>query len=227
MQKSIYIQVILMALFFLPVCGQNDTINTDYAIEDTLTDNFGLFTHDEILDLSLRFDITHYTRKKPKDEYLKAILTYHINDKDSINKEIRLKSRGEFRNGYCDFPPLAVNFKKVEFKKEDLSRIEKMKVVTHCISGNEKNLIKEYLIYKLYNVLTDNSFRVRLLRINYINTFKKSKPITTFAIISSFDVCNSPCNTIYKQPAPAKTDRARSPAKRSRNVAANPSFPRE
>ncbi len=128
----------------------------------------------------MRFDITHYMKKKPKEEYLKALLTYHFNENDSVNKEIRLKSRGEFRNGYCTFPPVMVNFKKADFKKDDLKKIEKMKLVTHCMSGNEDLLLKEYLIYKLFNVLTDSSFRVRLLRITYINTYKKSKPVTSY-----------------------------------------------
>ncbi len=179
MRKSIYFLIVLMTFSFLPAFGQNDSVNTDYAVVDTLSD-FGLFTNEDIMQLDLRFDITHYTRKKPKEEYLKAILTYHLNDKDSVNKEIRLKSRGEFRNGYCSFPPVVVNFKKADFKKEDLKQIEKMKLVTHCMSGNEDNLLKEYLIYKLYNVLTDSSFRVRLLRIKYINTYKKSKPILSY-----------------------------------------------
>ncbi len=179
MRKSIYFQIALLVLPFMPAFGQNDSVNSDYAVVDTLSD-FGLFTNEDILELDLRFDITHYTRKKPKDEYLKAILTYHINDKDSVNKEIRLKSRGEFRNGYCSFPPVVVNFKKSEFLKEDLKDIEKMKLVTHCMSGNEDNLLKEYLMYKLYNVLTDSSFRVRLLKISYINTYKKSKPIISY-----------------------------------------------
>ena len=179
MRKSIYFQIALIAFSFLPAFSQNDSVNTDYAVVDTLSD-FGLFTNEELLELDLRFDITHYTRKKPKEEYLKAILTYHINDKDSVNREIKLKSRGEFRNGYCSFPPVVVNFKKGGFKKDDLKEIEKMKLVTHCMSGNEDNLLKEFLIYKLYNVLTDSSFRVRLLKINYINTYKKSKPIISY-----------------------------------------------
>ncbi len=174
-----YFQVFLIAFSFLPAFGQNDSANIEFAAVDTLSD-FGLFTNEDPLELDLRFDITHYTRKKPKEEYLKAILTYHLNDKDSVNKEIRLKSRGEFRNGYCSFPPIVVNFKKGGFKKEDLKDIEKMKLVTHCMSGNEQNLLKEYLIYKLYNVLTDSSFRVRLLKINYINTYKESKPIRSY-----------------------------------------------
>ena len=107
MKKVICIQIILAALFSLPAFSQNDTIDSPLAAVDTLQQDFGLFTNDNILNLTLRFDLTQYRNKKPKEEYLNAILTYHINDKDSINKNIRLKSRGEMRNAFCDFPPLA------------------------------------------------------------------------------------------------------------------------
>jgi hypothetical protein len=197
MKRFIYVQVLLACFFVLPALGQNDSIVSNYAAADTLQQDFGLFTNDEVLNLSLRFDITHYTRKKPKEEYLNAVLTYHINDKDSINKDIRLKSRGEFRNGFCSFPPVALNFKKTEFKKDDLNKIEKVKLVTHCNSGNEDYLMKEYLIYKLYNVLTDNSFRVRLVKINYINTYKKSKPIQEYAfMIEPLDILAERVNAV-------------------------------
>ena len=49
-----------------------------------------------------------------------------------------------------------------------------MKLVTHCQSGNEDIVFKEYLIYKLYNVLTDSSFRVRLIK-NQIISIHSSK----------------------------------------------------
>ena len=195
MKKTVYLQVLLALIIVLPAKSQNDSIDS-YSVNDTLAD-FGLFTRDDILELSLRFDITQYKRKKPKDEYLDAVLTYHISKTDSINKNIRLKSRGQFRNGYCDFPPIALNFKKTEFKMGDLNKLEKMKLVTHCQSGNEDILFKEYLIYKLYNVLTDSSFRVRLLRINYINTFKQSKPIRSYAFfIEPLDLLAERTNSV-------------------------------
>lgn len=181
MKRLIYLSIILLALIVFPAFGQNDTIKSPYAAEDTLQSNFGMFEKSELLELSLRFNLTEYTRKKPKDEYMDAILTYHLNAKDSINKNIRIKSRGEFRNQYCDFPPILVNLKKADLKKEDLKKLEKVKLVTHCERGNEENLLKEYLVYKLYNVLTDISFRVRLLRINYIDTNPKKKKKTTTA----------------------------------------------
>jgi len=196
-------QIILTVLLVLPAYGQNDSIDSPYAIADTLQKDFGLFTREDILELSLRFDLTQFTRKKPKDEYLNAILTYYISDKDSVNQEIRLKSRGEFRNEYCTFPPISLNFKEAELIRTDFDKIGKMKLVTHCKTGNEVYLFKEYLIYKLYNILTDNSFRVRLLKINYFNTFKKSKPIQSYGFfIEPLDLLaeriNSvPVNSLY------------------------------
>ena len=41
-------------------------------------------------------------------------------------------------------------------------------------------LFKEYLIYKLYNVLTDYSFRVRLASVDYISTYQKNKVIRSY-----------------------------------------------
>jgi hypothetical protein len=180
--KSIrFIFSFLLISLFLPAYSQTDTIDSPLTVSDTLQLDFGLFTNDEILNISLRFDVTQYQKKKPKEEYLDAILTYHINDKDSVNKAIRLKTRGEMRNGYCNFPPIRLNFKKTKFDYSDLDKIEKVKMVTHCQSGNEDYLLREYLTYKLYSVLTDASFRVRLVKVEYINTSKKSKPVNSYA----------------------------------------------
>ena len=167
------------AIFFPAAFSQEAVNDSIQAVSDTLQD-FGLFTKTDLMHLALRFDLKAYTRKKPKDEYLKAILTYYINEKDSVNKEVRLKSRGEFRNGFCSFPPIRLNFSKSDMKRPDLKKIGKLKLVTHCQSGNEEYLFKEYLIYKLYNVLTDNSFRVRLAAVDYISTTQKNKVIRSY-----------------------------------------------
>jgi hypothetical protein len=195
MKKKAVIWLILAFFIFNQTSGQEDKSDL-FSVSDTLED-FGLFTSDNILELSLRFDMTSYQRKKPKDEYLDAILTYHISEKDSINKEIKLKSRGEFRNGYCAFPPLLLNFKRPDSIKGNSVNLNKMKLVTHCESGNESYLFREYLIYKLYNVLTDTSFRVRLVKMNYINTYKNTKPVRTYAFfIEPLDFLAARINSI-------------------------------
>ncbi|HEY5124623.1 MAG TPA: hypothetical protein VIK14_12895, partial [Ignavibacteria bacterium] len=144
--------------------------------------SFRLFEDDKPLEISLRFDMTAYLRTKPKEDYLKAVITFHLSKTDSINENIRLRTRGQFRNQNCYFAPIELNFKKADFGYTDLNKISKIKLVPQCDLGseNENYVLREYLIYKLFNVFTDTSFRVRLLTINYIDTEKKRKPIRQY-----------------------------------------------
>ena len=183
MKKYFCIVIAVSCFFTLPAFCQNDSINDQYSIADTLHENIRLFNNAELLEISLRFDITYYEKKKPTEEYLDATLTYHTSKKDSITKKIKVKSRGEFRHNFCDFPPISLNFKMKDSIKGEFYGIDKLKMVSHCKTGYEEYVLKEYLIYKLYNVLTDNSFKVRLLRINYINTSKKNKAVKEFGFV--------------------------------------------
>ena len=64
------------------------------------------------------------------------------------------------------------------------TKIKKMKLVTHCDPGGitDEYVIREYLVYKLFNALTDTSFRVRLLKVNYIDTEGNKKTISKYGI---------------------------------------------
>jgi len=180
MKKIFPVLIFLSGFFIQPVLSQNDSVNIDYILADTQKVNIKLFDSDDPIDISLRFDITYYRRNKPDVEYLPAVLTYCTNDKDSINKNVKVRSRGESRRRICDFPPLNLNLKLTDSVGGEFAGIDKLKLVPYCKIGYEEYVLKEYLVYRLFNVLTENSFRVRLLRINYINTFKKSKPIRQY-----------------------------------------------
>lgn len=181
MKKTIPLLILLSGFLIQPAFSQNDTVNARYAVTDTQNVNIKLFDSDDLFEIALRFDITYYKRKKPDTAYMDAVLTYYLGDKDSVNKNIKLKARGEIRRTQiCDFPPLALNFSMKDSVAGEFIGINKLKLVPYCKLGYEDYILREYLIYKLYNVLTDNSLRVRLLRINFINTAKVSKPIIQY-----------------------------------------------
>ena len=183
MKKAIF-WLFLAVFFATPAAGQNDSVLIQSAVPDSAYRSFRLFEDDSLLEISLRFDLSTYFRTKPKKDYLQANITFHLSETDSLSRDIRLKTRGIFRNSWCVFAPIELNFKKTDFGYADLNSISKLKLVTQCGSGtiNEEYLLKEYLAYKLFNVLTDTSFRVRLLAINYIDTEKKRKPIRHYGI---------------------------------------------
>lgn len=144
--------------------------------------SFGLFEDEKLLEITIRFDVTTYLRKKPDEDYLRAELVLNPGSPDSISRQVRLRTRGEFRRVSCAMAPIELNLKKAKFGYSDLDSIGKLKLVTQCGFGfNDENyVLREYLVYKMYNVLTDTSFRVRLLKINYIDNVKGRKPMTQY-----------------------------------------------
>jgi hypothetical protein len=173
-----HIIVILVFIFFC----QNISSIAQSEIRDTSNTSFGLFENETPLEITLQFDLSTYLRKKPKEEYMKGKITFHPGSADSMTRDIRLRTRGVFRNAECYYAPLELNFKNADFGYSDLDSITKVKLAVQCSSGSEgeKYVLIEYLIYKMFSAMTDTSFRVRLLKVNYIDSENKKKPYTQF-----------------------------------------------
>jgi hypothetical protein len=84
---------------------------------------------------------------------------------------IQINARGLTRRtaGYCKFPPLLLTFDKAATKGTLFKGQHKLKLVTYCRdqSDYEQRIVLEYLVYKLYNVLTPMSFRARPADVTY------------------------------------------------------------
>lgn len=164
-----------------------DSLNNYSAlgeVTDTVPD-INFFETDELLPITLKYDITSFIRNKNKGDYLDAEMTVNYKDLPPVTKNVRIKARGNFRRGQCYFPPIYLNFKTDSIQNTELKGMKKVKIVTHCSNskGNQKYILKEYLAYKLFNVLSDNSFRVHLLDIFYVDTGKKNKNYEAFGFI--------------------------------------------
>lgn len=147
------------------------------SVKDTISLDVALFDKDEPAVISLTYNIKEFLRNKNKDKYVKASLVYQINDTINISKEIRLKARGHNRREVCPFPPLWINIRKANFNSSYFEDTKKLKLVTYCArsQANMNYVLKEYLIYRMYNIINPNSFRVRLVKVKYIDTGRKNK----------------------------------------------------
>ncbi|MBN1819517.1 MAG: hypothetical protein JXR31_12755 [Prolixibacteraceae bacterium] len=145
--------------------------------------NLNVFESDELLNITLRFDITSFIKNKNKDKYQDAILQIHYSSEKTVTKVIELKPRGNFRKDKCFFPPVRIKFE--SDTPDETGLAGKIKLVTHCSTNKkyEAFLLKEYLIYKMYSLFTDYSFKVRLLDISYIDTGKKKTNYRQFGFI--------------------------------------------
>jgi len=136
------------------------------------------------LNVTLATDIGKLLNSKMKTDYFqKATFSYKAADSSVVDEEINLNARGQFRRGYCYIPPLRLNFHNTT--SPILYSLNSLKLVCACRTNaeNEQYLLKEFLIYKMYNLITEKSFRVRLLRLTLEDNKGKKKPFTQYAFL--------------------------------------------
>lgn len=141
------------------------------------------FLDTSIINLQLTTDIKKLKANKKKPEWQAAYCTMNLGASDSITGQIRLEQRGNYRKDHCELASLMLDFKTKT--SPALSDLKKLKLVGGCHENeaSEEPLLKEYLAYKLYNILSPMSFRVRLLKVTYTDSEKKIKPYTQYAFL--------------------------------------------
>lgn len=131
-----------------------------------------LFQSDEILDVRIIAPISTLLAERPLDEELPGAFEYTNSAGEAVRFDIKVRTRGRFRRDKdnCRFPPLRLNFAKSQTKGTLFYKQNKVKLVTHCQNSSKYTevLLREYVAYRFLNVMTDASFRVRLLRITYV-----------------------------------------------------------
>lgn len=99
---------------------------------------------------------------------------------------IELRPRGLTRRtgGYCAFPPLSLNFDKAKAEGTLFQGHKKLKLVTYCNTpaDQEQRIVLEYLAYRLYNLVTPLSYRVRAAQVTYRNG-DKDAGLTRFGFL--------------------------------------------
>lgn len=175
----------LLVMQVVPLLGQTDTSVTVQKEADASERYFSFFEDEDILEVSLHFDLAKFLKKADRDQSVDGRIILHLSETDSLERKVTVKYRGQSRYERCRYPPARITFKKPLYEGPDSGRIKKIKLVNQCQSGTTYGdyVIREYLVYKLYNVVTDTSFRARLVRLSYIDTEKKRKPIVQYGML--------------------------------------------
>lgn len=157
------------------------------GINGQVVDSLKFFTDEEVIEASLATDIRSLQKQKGKEEYQDASIEMKFPDNTVINEKIGVAARGVMRRAYCKIPPMMLNFRNPTSPR--LQSLGKLKLVIGCgqRDSDEELVFKEFLIYKMYNILEPKSFRVRLLKINYSDTKNKVKPFEQYAFLIEDD----------------------------------------
>jgi hypothetical protein len=173
---------ILFSLFILAFVYDG---NTQKRINKALESS--LFKEEEMLELSLTLNIDETIKdiSERNDHY--ALLSYTDNQEQKVDIPLQVKVRGNNRAKpqVCQFPPLELNFKKKGNYDNLFAGQDKLKLVTHCNKAEtyKDYVLQEYLTYKQYNLITDMSFKVRLVKINYIDSVSGESEIERYGIL--------------------------------------------
>lgn len=143
-----------------------------------------LFESDEIINLTFDGPLKDVFKDRGEStSYHKATVSY-LSGKVQEKIPLKIKTRGNFRRSAanCKYPPLLLNFSKNKLPHNSLfDGQNKLKLVTSC-RGSEY-VIQEYLVYRLYNLISPYSFKSRLVNVTYKDSVKAKTINQSYGIL--------------------------------------------
>jgi len=183
MKHHLFINMIRHSQFYVAV------VVLFYISGATIAQNVDtLFKSDEVINIELRTDFSAIQKDRiDNPQYHGGELLYRDSKGAAVRLSVKVMARGDFRRNpeNCSFPPLAINFKKNDVKNTLFDNQDKLKLVTPC--QFDRDVIEEYLIYKMYNKVTELSFNVRLVKILYFNTANGKKLFEKYSFFIETD----------------------------------------
>jgi len=150
-----------------------------------------LFDAAEPLGLTLTADFgTVGKQRGPDKKNQPGILAYATPTGDSVKLDVQLRTRGHFRLKICQYPPLKLVYDKAQAARTIFAHTgSSLKLTVQCRGGrgNQNYVLEEYLIYRVYNLLTERSFRARLARVTYVDAQGKHPPDMRYAFFVEDD----------------------------------------
>jgi hypothetical protein len=145
-----------------------------------------IFKSDDTMDVILSGPWRNLNKKSDEDIRWPAQLTYTDSNGDQHKIDIEVAPRGLTRREVvCDFPPLKLHFDKEKMKGTAFRGNASLKLVSWChksLRYQDYNL-KEYLAYRVYNLVTEKSFRTRSLNISWVDNEAGGEPMKRFGFL--------------------------------------------
>src|SRR5262249_9487489 len=129
-------------------------------------ENRALFQSADALQLTIEANFGAITKDRDPDStnVYPGVIRTEVANQGTTEVPIQLSVRGNLRRKTCDFVPLRVVFTKEAKGTVFESRASGLKLVTHCHNSgeDEQYVLKEYLAYRIANLMPAPSFRPRL-----------------------------------------------------------------
>lgn len=126
---------------------------------------------DSATDIYLSQDWKNMEKHKADKAYQPALIRCLSHHQDSLVLHAKVRTRGHMRLNICAFPPLKLKLDKDDLARFRLSPLNEMDIVHHCFESEQHDqlLLREYLAYKLWELVSPYYFKTQLIRLHYIN----------------------------------------------------------
>lgn len=142
---------------------------------------FNLIYEKENSFIQINADFTFFKKHRYKRAYQDALVTLLENKKSKTplwQNEAQIRTRGKFRCRLCDVPPIKIKLSKKDLKKTGFKKANELKLVLNCKQNDtdfQQLVYKEFLVYKLFNLISDYSFNVQIVDLKLIDSSKGKK----------------------------------------------------
>ena len=128
-----------------------------------------LFKEQAVLPIKLGFSNKEMKKETNDSTYLLSKLIFKSGEQwDSL--DVKIRARGNYRRAHCYFPPLKVKIKKSAAKETIFKGNKELKLVMPCVQSTSSldNIVKEYMAYKIYEVISPYHFKTRMVDLEYV-----------------------------------------------------------
>ena len=145
-----------------------------------------LFASDAPLTLTLSAPWRELVHDKSAKKRYPGTLEYVDEAGAKRSIPVAFEARGMNRLKVCKFPPIKLIFDKEAAEKTPFRGDKALKLSTHCDNGErwEQYVGKEMLAYRIYNLVTERSFKVRAVSATYVDGADRDGPHVGFLVES-------------------------------------------
>jgi hypothetical protein len=136
-----------------------------------------LFSTKEPLNIALSLSIKEIKESKEDTSYISDKLYFRNSSSGYDSIKAGMKGRGNSRMELCFFPPLWIKIDKKDASGTLFEGNRKLKLVLPCHDRKESDdlVLREYLCYKLYEVISPYAFKTRIVNVDLTEVRKKKK----------------------------------------------------
>lgn len=153
---------------------------------DTVIKNPPLFQESALLAVTLSGDLRRLRADKDTNAPWRPVSIAYQTATGRTVIPARSRTRGIWRLKNCAFPPLRLDFSGKDTKGTLFHDIGRPKLVNYCrdTDNHEQYILQEFQLYRIYQLLTPVSNRVRLLRVTYVDSTKNDTATVRYAFVA-------------------------------------------